>query len=258
MNEIEIERRDGISLVRLNRPDKRNALTGRMHEELRSIFASFNDDHEARAVILTGAGDRAFCAGTDIAELEVLDPEHALALSQRGQATCNAIERCAVPVICAVNGIAAGGGLELALSCHIRLASSRALFSLPEVKLGAMPGYGGTQRLTRTIGTGRAAEMILTGRTIFAADAEIIGLVSHVVEEMDVVDAALDLAEKIAALAPLAIRACLRAVIDGSDLPLSEGLAFEAELFSQLFSTEDVREGTRAFLEKRPPVFRGR
>ena len=258
MKEIEIERRDGISLIRLNRPDKRNALTGQMHDELRSIFASFDNDRDARAVILTGAGDRAFCSGTDIAELDGLDPEHALALSQRGQATCDAIEHCAVPVICAVNGIAAGGGLELALSCHLRLASSRALFSLPEVKLGAMPGYGGTQRLTRTIGTGRAAEMILTGKTISATDAETVGLVSHVVEEMDVVDAASDLAEKISALAPLAVRACLRAVIDGNELPLSEGLALEAELFSQLFSTEDVREGTRAFLEKRQPVFRGK
>ena len=258
MKEIELERRDGIILVRLNRPDKLNALTGRMHEELRSIFASFNDDDEARAVILTGAGDRAFCAGTDIAELEGLDPEHALAAAQRGQATCDAIERCAVPVICAVNGIAAGGGLELALSCHIRLASAGALFGLPEIKLGAMPGYGGTQRLARTIGTGRAAEMILTGRTISATDAETVGLVSRVLEEMDVVDAAWDLAEKISALAPLAIRACLRAVIDGNELPLNEGLALEAELFSQLFSTEDVREGTRAFLEKRPPVFRGK
>jgi enoyl-CoA hydratase len=207
---------------------------------------------------LTGAGDRAFSAGTDIGELAGINSQEALRVSRRGQEICDLIEGFNVPVIAAVNGIAAGGGCELALACHIRIASTTARFSLSEVKLGVIPAYGGTQRLARVVGTGRAFEMMLTGAPVSAEEALRINLVNRVVEGARLLAESLALAGEIASLAPLAIRACLEAVTLGQALALEEGLALEAELFSRLFSTEDVREGTRAFLEKRTPVFKGK
>jgi enoyl-CoA hydratase len=257
MSYILQERRDHVFIVRLNRPDKFNALSRDMILALSNTFTNIEKQRELRAVILTGAGERAFCAGTDISELAGLDEDHAREVSRRGQALCNQIESCGVPVIAAVNGIAAGGGCELALACHIRTASPNAQFSLPETKLGAMPGYGGTQRLAREVGNGRALEMMLTGRTVTAAEALQFGLINRIVPADELLNAAESLAHEIASLAPLAIRACLEAVNRGADLTLAEGLALEAKLFAGLFASDDVREGTSAFLEKRPPVFKG-
>ncbi len=221
------EARGGVAFVRLNRPDKLNALSREMMLELGRLFELIQHDSQVRAVILTGEGLRAFCAGTDIGELASLDVAGALEASQRGQEVCDIIERCRVPVIAAVRGIAAGGGCELALACHLRVAAEDAVFSLP-------------------------------GKNVNAAEALRLGLVNRVAESARLLDEAESLALEIASLAPLAIRACLEAVTRGLALPLAEGLALEAELFSQLFATADVREGTRAFLEKRAPVFQGR
>jgi enoyl-CoA hydratase len=254
---IDVEKRESLALVRLNRPEKLNSLSREMMFELVRLFGQLEHDANLRAVILTGAGERAFCAGTDIGELVGLDEAGALEASGRGQEVCDAIERCPVPVIAAVRGIAAGGGCELALACHLRVASSDAVFSLPETKLGLIPAYGGTQRLARIIGEGRALEMMLAGKSINAQEAFNMGFVNRVTDSARLLDEALSLASEIRQLAPLAIRACLKAVMRGFSLPLEEGLQLEAELFSQLFATADVREGTRAFLEKRAPVFKG-
>jgi len=260
MSSIIQERRDQIAIISLNRPDKFNALTREMILALSEIFTNLESQPDLRVIILTGVGDRSFCAGTDITELTMvaeLDKDRAREVSERGQELCNEIESCGVPVIAAVNGIAAGGGCELALACHIRIASANAWFSLPETKLGIIPGYGGTQRLAREIGYGRALEMMLTGRTVSAAEALQFGLINNIVPANALLNAAESAAREIASLAPLAIRACLEAVIRSAELPLAEGLALEAKLFAGLFASEDVREGTRAFLEKRSPVFKG-
>jgi enoyl-CoA hydratase len=252
------ERRESFTIVRLNRPDKLNSLSGEMILALGDLFGTLEGDANLRAIILTGAGNKAFCAGTDISNLTELDKDRAREVSERGQALCNQIENCRVPVIAAVNGIAAGGGCELALACHIRIAAAHAQFSLPETKLGVIPAYGGTQRLTREIGYGRALEMMLTGTAIDAEAARQFGLVNHVAPADDLLAKAEALANEIALLAPLAIRACLEAVVRGNDLPIEEGLALESKLFASLFGTEDVREGTRAFLDKRMPAFKGK
>lgn len=255
---ISEERRDSVAIIQLNRPEKFNALSREMILNLSDIFTNLESQADLHAIIITGTGETAFCAGTDITELAQLNQADARKVSERGQALCNQIENCAVPVIAAINGIAAGGGCELALACHIRLASVNARFSLPESKLGIVPGYGGTQRLAREIGNGRALELMLTGKTVAAEEAFQIGLINRLATPGDVLAEAESLAGEIARLAPLAIRACLKAVTLGVDLPLAEGLALEAELFAALFATEDMREGTRAFLEKRAPVFKGR
>ena len=208
-------------------------------------------------MILTGAGEKAFCVGTDIGELADGSEAEALNISKRGQTLCDLIERRPVPVIAAINGLAVGGGCELALACHIRLATANASFSLPETRLGIMPGYGGTQRMPREVGMSRALEIMLGGREISSADAERLGLINRVVEATSLLQEAQSLAQDIAGLAPLAIRACLESVRVGLELPLDEGLAVEARLFAALFETADMREGTRAFLEKRKPVFKG-
>jgi len=253
------ELRNKVAVVHLNRPEKLNALTREMLERLAELFSYIKSQspEECRAVILTGAGERAFCAGTDIGELAPLDEEGARRAAERGQEVCNRIETSGVPVIAAINGAALGGGLELALACHLRVASRIARFALPEVKLGVIPAYGGTQRLARVVGTGRAQQLMLTGESISAEEALEMGLVNRVVEPERLLTEALSLANEIARLAPLAIRACLKAVTRGLELPLEEGLKLERELFSQLFATEDMREGTRAFLEKREPTFKG-
>lgn len=254
---ITFEARDSIAIVRLDRPRKLNSLTREMLSELGETFASL-DEREIRAVILTGAGERAFCAGTDIGELAAMDEDGAHDAARRGQDVCERIESSPVPVIAAINGLAAGGGFELALACHLRIASQGARFSLPETRLGVIPGYGGTQRLARATGSGRALELMLSGAEVSAEEALRVGLINRVVAPGELFHAAEKLALEIASLAPLAIRACLKAVTTGIKLPLAEGLKLEAELFSNLFATEDVREGTRAFLEKRPPLFKGR
>lgn len=252
------ELRDALAVVRLNRPDKMNALSRRMLDELGEAFKRIEGEPQVRVAILTGEGERAFSAGTDISELAQLDEGGAREAARRGQEICDYIEHCRVPVIAAVNGVAAGGGCELALACHLRVASTRAHFSLPETRLGVIPAYGGTQRLARLIGQGRALEMMLTGANVSAEEALRASLVNRVTSPEMLFIEVEALAHEIAGLAPLAISACLRAVTRGMELPLEEGLALEAELFSSLFSTEDMREGTSAFLEKRPPVFQGK
>jgi enoyl-CoA hydratase len=255
---ISEERREPVAIIRLNRPEKLNALSAEMVSSLSDIFTNLESQRDLRAVILTGTGDKAFCAGTDITELAELDETRALEVSARGQSLCNQIEDCSVPVIAAVNGIAAGGGCELVLACHLRIAATNAQFSLPETKLGIIPAYGGTQRLAREIGEGRALEMMLTGRTVGAEEAFRVGLVNRVAPALELLAQAEALAHEIAQLAPLAIRACLEAVTQGTQLSLAEGLALESKLFARLFATDDVREGTSAFLEKRTPSFKGK
>jgi len=255
---IHVERRESVIIVTLNRPEKLNALSRETIAALSAAFENFESDSELRAVILTGAGDRAFSAGTDISELIHVGDDEAEKIAERGQQLCSQIEQSPVPVIAAINGIAAGGGCELALACHLRIATRNARFSLPETKLGIIPGYGGTQRMTRELGRARALELILTSGIINAEDALRLGLVNRVVPSAELSTAAEALAGEIAQLAPLAIRACLKAVVVGTELPLAEGLALEAKLFASLFATEDMREGTRAFLEKRKPNFMGK
>ncbi len=255
---IHVERRESVTIVTLNRPEKLNALSRETIAALSAAFKNFESDSELRAVILTGAGDRAFSAGTDISELIHVGDDEAEKIAERGQQLCSQIEQSPVPVIAAINGIAAGGGCELALACHLRIATRNARFSLPETKLGIIPGYGGTQRMTRELGRARALELILTSGIINAEDALRLGLVNRVVPSAELSTAAEALAGEIAQLAPLAIRACLKAVVVGTELPLAEGLALEAKLFASLFATEDMREGTRAFLEKRKPNFMGK
>jgi enoyl-CoA hydratase len=253
------EHEGGVAFVLLNRADKRNALTRGMLERLEEIFRSFSERAcLLRAVVLTGAGREAFSAGTDIRELEGLDEEGARRASERGQRVCEAIELCAVPVVAAVNGAAIGGGCELALACHLRVASKTARFALPETRLGMIPAYGGTQRLARVVGEARALAVMLAGDEIQAGEALRLGLVNRLAAPEETLMEAEKLAQEISKLAPLAIRACLEAVTRGTRLPLEDGLTLEARLFSLLFSTADVREGTRAFLEKRQPVFEGK
>jgi len=250
---ISTERSDSHLIIRLNRPEKFNALTSEMILALSDVFLSLNSEPNLRAVILTGTGDESFCAGTDTTEL--VGPNES-ELSARGQALFSQIESCHVPVIAAVNGIAAGDGCELALACHLRFASTNARFSLPEARSGTVPAYGCMQRLAREVGEAHALEM-LTGKAVSAEEALRLGLVNHVVPAVELLARAEGLAREIAQLAPLAIRACLEAVNQGTQLPLAEGLALETKLFASMFDTDDVREGTSAFLEKRSPVFKG-
>lgn len=251
------ERRNSVAIIRLNRPEKLNALSREMILALSEIFSNVQSQPDLRAIILTGAGDRAFSAGTEISELTRLHVDEARGVSERGQSLCNQIEKSGVPVIAAINGIAAGGGCELALACHLRIAAPTAQFSLPETRLGILPGYGGTQRLAREVGRGRALEIMLRGRTVGAQEALHIGLINRIAATGALLTDAESLGQEIAQLAPLAIRACLEAVTRGLELSLEEGLALEAQLFAGLFATDDMREGTSAFLEKRKPVFKG-
>ena len=233
-------------------------MTGEMLTKLGETFVRIAHESNIRAVILTGVGQRAFSAGTDIEELAAMSSVEARLAAKRGQDVCEEIERCGVPVIAAINGLVAGGGFELALACHIRIASTTARFSLPEIKLSVIPAYGGTQRLARATGSGRALELMLTGALISAEEALRVGLVNRVVAPAEFLAEAESLAQEIGKLSPLAIRACLEAVTRGLRMALEDGLRLEAELFSTLFDTEDMREGTRAFLEKRAPLFKGK
>lgn len=258
MSQILLERIAGRAVLTLNRPEKLNVLSYQMKGELEEILESLEKDHQLRVLILTGAGDSAFCAGTDINELAQVDDSEAIQISQSGQRLCEQIESFPVPVIAVVNGIAAGGGFELVLACHLRVASSAASFSIPETRLGLIPGYGGTQRLAREIGVGRAVEWMLTRRTISGEEAFKLGLVNRLVAAAALQEEWVRLANEIEQLSPLSIRACLKAISRGMQLPLAEGLALETELFASLFATEDAKEGTSAFLEKRTPVFTGK
>jgi len=247
---------EGITTVTVNRPDKLNALNAETIGEITHVFTNLPEG--TGAAILTGAGPKAFVAGADIAELAEMTAVTAKEVSATGQAMCLAIERCGVPVIGAVNGFALGGGLETALACHVRYASPNAKMGLPEVTLGIIPGYGGTQRLPRIIGQGRALEMICSGNMVDAEEGYRIGLVNKVVPAEELMDACRGLAAKMLRNGPLAIRYSLDAVLRGGAVGLVEGLAIEEMLFGVVNATEDVKEGTGAFLEKRRAEFEGR
>lgn len=250
--------RSGIGYVTVNRPEKRNALNRKVMEELRACFESISQDPEVRAVILTGAGEKAFIAGADINELAAQTPLDGKETALRGQAILSSIENLGKPVIAAVNGYALGGGCEIAMTCTLRIASENAVFGQPEVKLGIIPGYGGTQRLPRLVGRGRAMEIILSGETLNAQDAYRIGLVNHVVSPAELMPAAENLARKIIANAPLAVRFAMEAVNHGAEMTLEQGQFLESTLFGLCCATEDMKEGTKAFLEKRPAKFTGK
>ena len=259
MDTILVERNGPVATVTLNRPNVLNALNLRMLDELGETFAQLGADPSLRAVIVTGAGQKAFAAGADIGELNALPGAHAgEAQARKGQALTRTIERLRVPVIAAVNGFALGGGCELAMACDIRVASENARFGQPEVNLGLLPGYGGTQRAPRLVGEGMAMYLCLTGEMLDAQEALRVGLVQKVVPLDGLLPEAQRIAELIAAKAPLAITATKRAIVDGASMTLEDGLALEALLFGQVVTTTDFVEGSRAFLDKRKPAFTGR
>jgi enoyl-CoA hydratase len=253
-----VERRDRVAVVTVNRPDKLNALNAATIEDLDSAFQRLGKDPEVAGIVLTGAGSRAFVAGADIGEIPAGDPAAGKALARRGQSVFQGIEGLGKPVVAAVNGFALGGGCELALACHVRIASENAKLGTPEAKLGLMCGYGGTQRLPRLVGSGRALEMLLTGEPVDAREALRIGLVNRVVPPESLMAEAEGLLRRMIANAPLSLSLILEAVRGGAALPLPAATAYEASLFGELCATDDMREGTRAFLEKREARFRGR
>ena len=248
---------NGIARITINRPDKLNALNATVISELGDAVTRVETDAAVRGVILTGSGQKAFVAGADIAELTAQTPMDGKARAILGQQVFRRLERCGKPVIAAVNGFALGGGCELAMACHIRIAAEHARFGQPEVKLGIGPGYGGTARLPRLVGKGRALELLLTGGMIDAAEAYRIGLVNRVVPTDKLLPEAEALLRTIIDNGPLAIRACLEAVDAGLETDLDQALLLEANYFGLLSATEDMREGTKAFLEKRKPLFKG-
>jgi enoyl-CoA hydratase len=253
-----LERSDVYAVVTLNRPKVMNALNRAMFAELDEVFTSLAGDSAVRAILLTGAGEKAFAAGADIGELATLSAAEGQQMALQGQGVFRKIETCGKPVIAAIQGFALGGGCELAMACTIRIASEGARLGQPEVKLGLVPGYGGTQRLPRLVGKGAALKLLLTGDMVDAEEAFRIGLVDEVVPAEALMPRAETLARAIAQQAPLAVAACLRAVEGGFDLPIEAGLELEASLFGLACATEDKAEGTRAFLEKRAPAWQGR
>lgn len=246
-----------IATLTVNRPDKLNALNDATIAELGTAIDEVRSRDDVAGVIVTGAG-RAFIAGADISELAGKTSTEARTLARRGQEIFRKYETCSKPVIAAVNGFALGGGCELALACHIRIASDKAKFGQPEVKLGTCPGYGGTQRLARLVGKGRAIQLITTAEMIDAAEAYRIGLVNKVVPSDELMGAASEMMNQIIANGPLAVALSIDAIDRGLEMPLEDGLILEADHFGTLASTEDMKEGTKAFLEKRAPVFGGK
>ena len=257
LENVVYEKKGAIAYVTLNRPKVMNALNKATIYELRSAFEDARDDLAVRGVILTG-GEKAFAAGADIAEIANNTAVEAEQASRRGQALTDLIENLGKPVVAAVNGFALGGGCELAMSCAIRIAAESAKFGQPEVKLGVMPGYGGTQRLPRLVGRGRALKLILSGDIIDAAEAYRIGLVDELELDGHVVERAETVLKKIIANAPLSVKYALEAVNKGLETSVAEGLLIEASLFAVCASTDDKKEGTSAFLEKRAPKFQGK
>jgi len=252
-----IERTGATARVTINRPEKLNALDHATIGELQHAFEALSGDGSIRAIVLHGAGEKAFVAGADIGEIRAQTPTEAERFSWAGQQLMRSIEQSPKPVIAAINGYALGGGFELALACHIRLAASTAQVGLPEIKLGLLPGFGGTQRLARLVGRGPALSLMLSGDPIGADQAERLGLLERVDESQDVVDTAMQRATRLARAAPLAVRAILEAVDRGLDMPLDAALAHESSRFGLLCASDDAREGTAAFLEKRAAEFRG-
>ncbi len=257
MENIKTEDKDGIRIITIDRPKVLNALNAQTVAEIGEAFHAARFDESVKAVILTGAGEKAFVAGADINELAQATPISGKGIAEKGQRVFHAIERFPKPVIAAINGFALGGGCELALACHIRIASEKAKIGLPEVSLGIIPGYGGTQRMARLLGKGKALELILTGDHIGAAEAERIGLVNKVVPAEELMATSETLARKIMSRGPLAVSAAIEAVMNGSEMPFEEGQFLEATLFGLLCATEDTKEGMKAFIEKRAADFKG-
>jgi enoyl-CoA hydratase/carnithine racemase len=255
---ILFEKKNAIAYVTVNRPKVLNALNMATMEELRRAFHAIKQDAEVRVVILTGAGEKAFIAGADISELARNNPVEAKAYTHQGQSVLNLIENCGKPVIACINGFALGGGCEIAMACTMRLASDTAKLGQPEVKLGIIPGYGGTQRLPRLVGKGLAMQLVLAGEMITAQEAHRIGLVNEVVAAAELIPRAEAIAQKIITNAPLAVQWAMEAVNKGMEMPLAEGLFLEATLFGLCCATEDKKEGTTAFLEKRAAKFKGK
>ena len=255
---ILVERKGAIAYITVNRPKVLNALNMATMEELRSAFADIKEDRAARVAIMTGTGDKAFIAGADIGELAKHDPVSAKQYTHRGQSVLDLIENLGKPVIACINGFALGGGCEIAMACTMRLASENAKLGQPEVKLGIMPGYGGTQRLPRLVGKGIAMQLVLSGEMISAQEAYRVGLVNEVVAPAELIPRAEAIAQKIVANAPLAVQYAMEAVNKGMEMTLGEGLYLEATLFGICCATEDKKEGTTAFLEKRQAQFKGK
>jgi enoyl-CoA hydratase len=254
---LTVEQRDAVMQITINRPDKLNALNLDTLIELGDAIEDATGDDGVRAMIITGSGNKAFVAGADIGEIHSLNPMQARDFSELGQQLMRQIEHCGKPVLAAINGFALGGGMELALACHVRIAADNARLGLPEINLGIMPGFGGTQRLVRMLGRSRALQMILSGKPIDAAMAESYGLVAHVFSAQEMADQAWCLAQSLAASAPIAMRNIMEAVQNGQDMGMENALNMETQLFALCCSSDDMREGTSAFLDKRKPTFSG-
>ncbi len=253
---LTLAKNGGILWITVNRPKKLNALNVATVRELDSAVLDAEGDDTVQGIVLTGAGDKAFVAGADIGELALLSPGEAKEYALRGQRVMARLERMPKPVIAAVNGFALGGGCELAMACHLRVASTNAVFGQPEVKLGLIPGFAGTQRLPRLIGRGRALELLLTGQNVSAEEAERIGLVNQVVEQVELTQAVEELMKRIVGNGPLAVAHCVEAVNHGLDMAFDDGCLLEATLFGLCAASDQMREGTTAFLEKRAASFR--
>jgi enoyl-CoA hydratase/carnithine racemase len=258
LQNILLEMRDRVAIVTVNRPKVLNALNDQTMEELRRLFLDLRHREDVQGVVFTGAGEKAFIAGADINELATQTPLEGKDRSRRGHHILDIIENLGKPVVAAINGYALGGGCELAMACHIRLASENAKLGQPEVKLGIVAGYGGTQRLVRLIGLGRALELLLTGEPVSAQRAYEIGLVNGVYPASELLQQAENLVRKIVANGPVAVKLTMEAVIHGSQMSLAEGLNLEANLFAMSCTTDDMKEGTRAFVEKRAANFKGK
>src|SRR5579884_2280453 len=258
LSNVKLEKKNQIAYVTIDRPKVLNALNMATMQELWQVFSELKEDKQVRVVILTGGGEKAFVAGADINELAKNNPVEAKAYTHKGQATLNLIENLGKPVIGCINGFALGGGCEIAMACTMRLASENAKLGQPEVKLGIIPGYGGTQRLPRLVGKGIAMQLLLAGEMISAQEAHRIGLVNEVVPAAQLIPRAETIAQAIIKNAPLAIQYCLEAVNHGMEMTQQEGLYLEATLFAVCCATEDKKEGTTAFLEKRPANFAGK
>jgi enoyl-CoA hydratase len=254
---LNVQRQGAVATVVVNRPSVLNALNAGTLDELDAAMGELGADDGVRAIVLTGAGEKAFVAGADINELARQVPVGGREMALRGQHVLDRVEHLGKPVIAAINGFALGGGCELALACAFRFMADTARMGLPEINLGIMPGYAGTQRLTRLVGRGVALDLILTGRHVAAEEALRVGLVHRVVSAATLAETATSFATELAAKAPIAMRLAMEAVLRGADLPFAEACRYEATLFGLLAATDDMREGTRAFLEKRPPTFKG-
>lgn len=252
------EDRGAIRTITINRPDKLNALNGETIGELALAFEQARHDDAIRVIVLAGAGEKAFVAGADIAELATLTPIAARARSRAGQAMMRRVETLGKPVVARIQGFALGGGLELAMSCHLRVASEKAKVGQPEINLGLIPGFGGTQRLLRLAGRSATLELCLLGQPIDAARALALGIVNRVVPAEKLDEEVAAIADQLAAAAPIALAGILDTILEGNECPIDQGLDYEAQAFANCFSTDDMREGTKAFMERRKPTFTGR